>query len=87
MRPTNFERFSGVMAIVVGICGFLYAIVFVILKNELLFSLLLLLIGVLSTAAINSCLLPLTANRCTLCDMGHRVSLGISGRLSGARRL
>ena len=52
MRPTNFERFSGVLAIVVGICGFLYAIVFVILKNELLFSLLLLLIGVLSTAPL-----------------------------------
>ena len=47
-----FERFAGTCAILAGVSGFLYAIAFVVLQNELLSGLLLMLTGLLTTAAL-----------------------------------
>ena len=49
MQSKSFERFAGFMAILAGICAFLYAVSFIILRSALLSSLFLTLIGVLAT--------------------------------------
>jgi hypothetical protein len=48
----SFERFAGLCALAAGMCGFLYAVAFVVLRNPGLSGLLLLLGGLLSTAAL-----------------------------------
>ena len=48
----SFQRFAGLCAILVGVVGFLYSVAFVLLQNQLLYSLLLLLGGLLTTAAL-----------------------------------
>lgn len=52
MGIKSFERFGGSMGILAGIAGFLYAVAFIILRNALLSSLFLMLVGVFSTAAL-----------------------------------
>lgn len=52
MKTTTFERFAGFCAILAGICGFLYSISFIILQNDLFYSLFLLLGGLFSAAAL-----------------------------------
>lgn len=49
-----FERFAGICAILVGIAGLLYAISFVVLKNNALSALFLMLGGLLSTAVLTA---------------------------------
>ena len=51
-RSASFERFAGVCAILTGVSGFLYAIAFVVLQDELLSGLFLMLGGLLTTAAL-----------------------------------
>jgi hypothetical protein len=51
-RSASFERFAGVCAILAGVSGFLYAIAFVVLQDELLSGLFLMLGGLLTTAAL-----------------------------------
>ena len=50
MQPSSFERFAGFCATLTGIISFLYSIAFVVVQNNLLYSLLLLAAGLLSTA-------------------------------------
>lgn len=52
MGVKSFERFGGSMGILAGIAGFLYAVAFIILRNALLSSLFLMLVGVFSTGAL-----------------------------------
>lgn len=47
-----YERFAGVCAVLVAVVNFLYAVSFVILKNGVLFSLFLMLGGLISTAVL-----------------------------------
>jgi len=54
VQSRAFERFAGVCAILVSLGGILYAIAFVVLKNQLLYSLFLLLGGLLSTAVLTA---------------------------------
>lgn len=42
-RSASFERFSGVCAVLAGVSGFLYAVAFVVLQDELLSGLFLML--------------------------------------------
>jgi hypothetical protein len=51
-RSASFERFAGVCAVLAGISGFLYAIAFVVLQDELSSGLFLRLGGLLTTAAL-----------------------------------
>jgi hypothetical protein len=51
-RSASFERFAGVCAGLAGISGFLYAVAFVVLQNDLLSALFLMLGGLLTTAAL-----------------------------------
>jgi hypothetical protein len=48
----SFERFAGVCAILAGVSGFLYAVAFVVLQDELLSGLFLMLSGLFTTAAL-----------------------------------
>jgi hypothetical protein len=48
MKPTSFEHFGGWMAIFAAIAGFLYAVAFVVLKNQPLYALFLTLLGLLA---------------------------------------
>jgi hypothetical protein len=48
----SFERFAGVCAFGAGLAGFLYSIAFVVLRSAELSALFLLLVGLLSTAAL-----------------------------------
>ena len=48
----TFDRFAGVAAIVAGIFGFLYSIAFVVIKDQLLYSLFLLVGGLATTAVM-----------------------------------
>jgi hypothetical protein len=50
--PTSFARLAGLCGIMTGIAGFLYAVAFLLLRNNLLSALFLLLAGLLSTAAL-----------------------------------
>ena len=52
MASTSYHKFAGICAILAGIGGFLYAVAFIILRDPLLYSLFLLLIGLFSTAAM-----------------------------------
>jgi hypothetical protein len=47
-----YERFAGVCAMVAGVAGFLYAVAFILLRNDLLSALFLLVTGLLSTTAL-----------------------------------
>ena len=49
---TSFERFAGWSAVLAGISGFLYAISFIVLQNNLLSALFLMLGGLFSIAAL-----------------------------------
>ena len=51
-RSSTFERFAGGCAILAGASGLLYAVSFVVLRNELFSALFLMLSGLLSTAAL-----------------------------------
>jgi hypothetical protein len=51
-RSASFERFAGVCAILAGVSGFLYAIAFVVLQDELLSGLFLMFSGLLTTTAL-----------------------------------
>ena len=48
----SYERFAGICAILAGVVGFLYSIAFVVLKQPLLYSLLLLIVGLLTVAVM-----------------------------------
>jgi hypothetical protein len=50
----SFERFAGICAILAGVAGLLYAISFVVLKNNMLSALFLMLGGLLSTAVLTA---------------------------------
>ena len=52
LPSTAYERFAGVCGIGAGLAGFLYAVAFILLRNDLLSALFLLLTGFLSTAAL-----------------------------------
>jgi hypothetical protein len=52
MRASPFERFAGLAAILAGVLGLLYAIAFVSLQNQLLYSTCLLLGGLFTSAAL-----------------------------------
>ena len=52
MKPATFERFAGACALLAALAGLLYAISFVILKDALLFSICLMLGGLLSLGAL-----------------------------------
>lgn len=51
-RSAPFERFAGACAFLTGVSGFLYAVAFIVLRNELLSGLFLMLVGLFSTAAL-----------------------------------
>ena len=51
-RSAPFERFAGVCAVLAGVSGFLYAVAFVVLQDELSSGLFLMLAGLLTTAAL-----------------------------------
>ena len=51
-RSASFERFAGVCAALAGVSGFLYAVAFVVLQDDLLSGLFLMLSGLLTTAAL-----------------------------------
>jgi len=51
-RSASFERFAGACAVLTGVFGFLFAVAFVVLRNELLSALFLMLGGLLTTAAL-----------------------------------
>lgn len=51
-RSASFERFAGVCAVLAGVSGFLYAVAFVILQDELLSGLFLMLVGLLTSVAL-----------------------------------
>jgi hypothetical protein len=51
-QSNSFERFAGLSAILAGIAGLLYAMSFVILKNDLLIALFLMLGGLFSTSVL-----------------------------------
>jgi hypothetical protein len=51
MKTVGFEGFGGVMAILAGVAGFLYAMSFVILRTALLYELFFTLFGFFATAA------------------------------------
>lgn len=53
-ETASFERFAGICAILAGIAGLLYAISFVVLKNNLLSALFLMLGGLLTTAVLTA---------------------------------
>lgn len=48
---TSFERFGGWMAILAAVAGFLYAVSFVVLQNQLLYALFLMLLGLYAVPA------------------------------------
>jgi hypothetical protein len=52
VAPTTYERFAGVCAIGAGVAVFLYSIAFIVLRSDLLSGLFLLLMGLLSSAAL-----------------------------------
>ena len=52
MKTTSFDRMGGLMAILAALAGFLYAVSFVVLKNTLLYSLFLTLLGFFAFAAL-----------------------------------
>jgi hypothetical protein len=52
VSSTDYERFAGICAILAGALGFVYSVAFVVLKNNLLSALMLLLIGLLTTAVV-----------------------------------
>lgn len=51
---TSFEKFAGWGAILAGLSGFLYAVAFIVLQNELLSALFLMLGGLFSTSALTA---------------------------------
>ena len=51
-RSAPFERFAGVCALLAGVAGFLYAVAFIVLQNNLLSGLFLMLSGLLTSAAL-----------------------------------
>ena len=51
---STFERFAGYGAILAGVSGFLYSVVFIFLKNDLLSAVFLLLGGLFATAGITA---------------------------------
>ena len=51
MNTSSFERFGGWMAILAAIAGFLYAVSFVVLQNQLLYALFLMLLGLYAVPA------------------------------------
>ena len=51
-RSGSFERFAGACAILAGISGFMYAVAFVVLQDELLSGLFLMLGGLFTTVAL-----------------------------------
>ena len=52
LPSTAYERFAGVCGIGAGLAGFLYAVAFILLRNDLLSALFLLLTGFIATAAL-----------------------------------
>ena len=54
LETASLERFAGICAILAGIVGLLYAISFVVLKNNLLSALFLMLGGLLTTAVLTA---------------------------------
>ncbi|MBI5031097.1 MAG: DUF4386 family protein [Chloroflexi bacterium] len=52
MKTTSFDRMGGLMAILAALAGFLYAVSFVVLKNALLYSLFLTLLGLFAFVAL-----------------------------------
>jgi hypothetical protein len=52
MKSNSFQQFAGLSGILAGVAGFLYAVAFVVLKDPLLYSLLLALGGIFSAFAL-----------------------------------
>jgi hypothetical protein len=52
LPSTAYERFASVGAMLSGVSGFMYAVAFILLRNDLLSALFLLLTGLLSTTAL-----------------------------------
>ena len=52
MNTSSFDRFGGMMAILAAVAGFLYAVAFVVLRDQLLYSLFLMLLGLFGFAAL-----------------------------------
>jgi len=52
MKSSSFDQFGGWMAILAAVAGFLYAVSFVVLKNQLLYALFLTLLGIYAFAAL-----------------------------------
>src|SRR5215210_3084359 len=51
-RSAPFERFAGVCAVLAGVSGFLYAVAFVVLQDELSSALFLMVVGLLTSVAL-----------------------------------
>lgn len=52
MQSRSFEQFGGILAVLSAISGLLYSISFIVLQNSLFSGLFLMLLGILSTAAL-----------------------------------
>src|SRR4051794_24863875 len=81
-RGASFERFAGVCAILAGVSGFLYAVAFIVLQNDLLSGLFLMLTGLLSTAALVAVYERLRETDAAFALFG--LLLGLAGALGSA---
>jgi len=81
-RSAPFERFAGICAIFSGISGFLYAVAFIVLQNDLLSGLFLMLTGLLSTAALVAVYERLRETDAAFALFG--LLLGLAGALGSA---
>ncbi len=81
---TSYERFAGICAILAGVLGFLYSVAFVPLRNQypVLTSLCLLLVGLLSIAALNGVYARLRSVDGSFAMLG--LLLGLTGAIGTA---
>lgn len=81
-RAASFERFAGACAILAGLTGFLYAVAFIVLHNDLLSGLFLMLTGLLSVAALVAVYERLRETDAAFALFG--LLLGLAGALGSA---
>jgi hypothetical protein len=79
---STFESFAGVCAVLAGVAGFLYAVAFIVLQNDLLSGLFLMLTGLLSTAALVAVYERLRETDAAFALFG--LLLGLAGALGSA---
>jgi hypothetical protein len=79
---TSYERFGGACAVVAGIVGFLYAVAFVLLRMPTLYSICLLVGGLLGTAALLALYARLKTTDAAFALLG--LILGVVGAIGSA---